>query len=530
MPDMTNQGREIGRVRDSGRWWGLGALVLAGLVVGLDTTILVTGLPTLSEKLGASTSQLQWISAAYTLAMAGLLLPAGVCGDRYGRRRLLVVGLLIFGVASAVASLMTSASGLIAMRALMGAGAALITPLALSVLPTMFSAAERPRAVAVSIAATYLGLPLGPLAGGWLLTHYAWGSIFLINVPVVVLAVLGVWFLVPESRVGAASRLDWPGAVLALVGVTSITYGIVEQPEYGWTDVRVLAALGGGAAVLVGFVVRELRTRWPLVDLRLFLVGRFTWSTLAFVVIGFVLSGVLFVLAPYIQIVQGNDAMATGIRMLPMVAALVAGSVVSNRLSARLGSRIVVAGGLLVTAAGVALLSRVGADSGYGLIAVALLLAGLGVGLAMPPAVDAMLGTLPRTQMGIGVALSATLRQIGSAFGVAILGSILNSGYRGSLSGHLAELPAGAQGVAESSLAAAAAVAHRLPEPAAGALIKTVNDAYASGMADVMLACAGAAIVAAVLVALFLPARATAAASPGEVRPHAEDSAAAESA
>lgn len=197
----------------------------------------------------------------------------------------------------------------------MGAGAALITPLVPSVLPSMFSAAERPRAVAISMVATYLGLPLGPLAGGWLLTHFAWGSIFLVNVPVVVLAVLDVWLLVPESRDPAAPRLAWPGATLALVGVTSITYGIVEQPEYGWTDAGVLAALVGGAAVLVAFVVRELRTHWPLVDLRLFLNGRFTWSTLAFVVVGFALSGVLFVLAPYIQIVQGNDAMGTGIRI-----------------------------------------------------------------------------------------------------------------------------------------------------------------------------------------------------------------------
>ncbi len=226
----------------AGRWWALAALVISGLVIGLDTTILITALPTLSSKLGATTSDLQWISAAYTLTLGGLLLPAGVLGDRYGRKRLLLVGLVIFGITSVIASQATTATTLIAMRALMGVGAAFIVPLSLSILPSLFTAEERPRAISVTAAGAFLGLPLGPLVAGWLLTHYAWGSVFLINAPVVVIALVGVWFLVPESKDPSPRPLDWVGGLLAVIGVTALVYGVIEQPIHGWTDPRVLAS------------------------------------------------------------------------------------------------------------------------------------------------------------------------------------------------------------------------------------------------------------------------------------------------
>src|SRR6266700_184621 len=364
----VDTGRNLGR----GRWWALGAIGLSGLVIALDTTVLVTALPTLSAKLGATTSQLQWISAAYTLALAGLLLPAGVLGDHFGRRRLLVIGLLIFGAGSVVASQMTSANGLILMRAVMGVGGAIILPLSLSILPTMFTPAERPRAIAVTAASAFLGLPFGPLVAGWLLTHYDWGSVFLINAPVIALAVPGVWFLVPESRDPEAPRLDWIGAILSVAGVSGLVYGIIEEPANGWTDSRVLASLIGGAVILAAFVVLETRRRSPLVDLRLFRNRRFTWSTIAFTVVGFAMTGLMFVIAPYLQVVMRNDAQGTGIRLIPMIGGLMLGAGPSDRLTARLGTKVMVAGGLLVTSAGVILLSQAGADTGYGLVAAAL--------------------------------------------------------------------------------------------------------------------------------------------------------------
>jgi EmrB/QacA subfamily drug resistance transporter len=501
----------IGGGRGPGRWWALAAIVVSGLVIGLDTTILVTALPTLAQKLGASTSELQWISTAYTLALGGLLLPAGVLGDRLGRKRLLLLGLLLFGAGSVAASQMTTASGLIAMRAVMGAGAAIIVPLSLSILPTLFSERERPRAVALATVGAFLGLPLGPLVAGWLLTHYDWGSVFLINAPVIALALAGVGFLVPESRDTEARSLDWIGAILAVAGVTGLVYGVIEEPDYGWTDARVVAALAGSVLVLAAFVGWALRSRSPFVDLRLFLRPRFTWATAAFTGVGFGMIGVMFVLTPYLQVVQGNDAQGTGIRLLPLIAGVVVGAGGGDRLTARLGAKIMVAGGLLVTGAGLLLLSRAGVDTGYGLVAAALAVVGLGMGLAMPTAMDAVLGALPEGQTGVGMGLTRTLQQVAASLGVAILGSILNSAYQGGLHGHLAGLPAPARDAMLSSVAGAAVVARHVPGPLGRPLLHTAFGAYVDGMAEVMIVSAVMMGVVAVLVVLFLPARAAAA-------------------
>jgi len=491
----------------AGRWWALAALVVSGLVIGLDSTILITALPTLSSKLGASTSDLQWISAAYTLTLGGLLLPAGVLGDRYGRRRLLLVGLAIFGVSSLVASQATTAAALIMMRALMGVGAAFIVPLSLSILPSMFTPEERPRAVSLTAAGAFLGLPLGPLVAGWLLSNYAWGSVFLINAPIIVIALIGVWFLVPEGKDPQPRRFDWVGGVMAVVGVTALVYGVIEQPIHGWTDARVLGGIIGGALVLAAFVVWDLRHPSPFVDLGNFRNRGFTWATMAFVVTGFGLFGVLFILSPYIQIVMGNDAQATGIRLLPIIGGVIAGAVIGNVLTARLGARIGIPAGLAVTAAGLVGFSRIGADSGYGPVAAALAVIGFGIGLALPTSLDVILGTLPPTQTGAGSALTRALQQIAATFGVAILGSILNNVYQAQLGSHVAALPSQAREVALSSIAGAHAVAAHLPPPARGVVVRAANEAYTHGMAEVMLISAALVLAIAIAVAVFLPAR-----------------------
>ena len=491
----------------AGRWWALAALVVSGLVIGLDSTILITALPTLSSKLGASTSDLQWISAAYTLTLGGLLLPAGVLGDRYGRRRLLLVGLAIFGVSSLVASQVTTAAALIMMRALMGVGAAFIVPLSLSILPSMFTPEERPRAVSLTAAGAFLGLPLGPLVAGWLLSNYAWGSVFLINAPIIVIALIGVWFLVPEGKDPQPRRFDWVGGVMAVVGVTALVYGVIEQPIHGWTDAQVLGGIIGGALVLAAFVVWDLRHPSPFVDLGNFRNRGFTWATMAFVVTGFGLFGVLFILSPYIQIVMGNDAQATGIRLLPIIGGVIAGAVIGNVLTARLGARIGIPAGLAVTAAGLVGFSRIGADSGYGPVAAALAVIGFGIGLALPTSLDVILGTLPPTQTGAGSALTRALQQIAATFGVAILGSILNNVYQAQLGSHVAALPSQAREVALSSIAGAHAVAAHLPPPARGVVVRAANEAYTHGMAEVMLISAALVLAIAIAVAVFLPAR-----------------------
>src|SRR6202162_866744 len=268
MMKTIRSGAEIKRL--PGRWFGLAALSVSGLVLGLDITILITALPTLSAKLGATTDQLQWMSAAYTLSLASFMLPAGVLGDRFGRKRLLVIGLITFGISSVVASQMTSADGLILMRVIMGASGAIVLPLVTSILPSMFAEDERPLAIGLSGAGAFIGLPLGPLVAGWLLTHYDWGSIFLINAPVVVIAVVGAFFFIPESKDPNPKRLDWIGALLEMAGVTGIVYGIIEEPVRGWSDPQVAGPLLAGAVLIAAFVIWQLRTAAPLIDLNLF--------------------------------------------------------------------------------------------------------------------------------------------------------------------------------------------------------------------------------------------------------------------
>ena len=491
-----------------GRWLGLAALTISGLVLGLDITILVTALPTLSAKLNATTDQLQWMSAAYTLALAGFMLPAGVLGDRLGRKRLLLFGLVTFGISSVIASQMTSANGLILMRIIMGASGAIVLPLMQSMLPSMFEEDERQRAIGLSGAGAFIGLPLGPLLAGFLLTHYDWGSIFLINAPVVVIAVIGVWFFVPESKDPMGRRLDWIGAVLEVVGVTGVVYGIIEEPVRGWTDVQVLGPIIGGLVLIAAFAVWQLRSRVPLIDLKLFRNPRFSWATVAFTIVGFAMTGVLFILSPFLQIVQGNDAQGTGIRLLPLIAAMMVGAVSTDLVTKRLGTKVTVASGMLGTAGGMFILSGVGTDTGYGLVAIALAISGLSIALTMIPSLDAILGALPAGETGAGSALTRTLQNIGSSFGAAIMGSILNSAYQSHISGHLAGLPDQLHSAARSSVAVAAAVAHHLPDPLGGRLLRAAQEAYSQGMSDVMVVGAVVMVAGAILMAVFLPARA----------------------
>lgn len=457
------------------RWWALAALSLSFLVVGLDTYVLNTALPTLSAKLGASTSQLQWITDAYILATAGLLLPAGKLGDRIGRKRMLLAGLILFGTASVITSTVHTTGELIAMRAVMGVGAAIITPLTMSVIPVLFRAdADRRRAVAVTTICTMLGMPLGPLLAGWMLTHFAWGSVFLINGPLVVLSVIGVAWLLPESKDPTTPRIDWTGAALSAAGLTALSYGIIEQPSYGWTA-QVTAALAGGVALLAGFTVRQLRASEPLIDLRLFASRAFTWGSVAFAVVSFAMTGVLFVLTPYLQLVRGADAQLTGLRMLPMIGAMLVSAAVIERSAGRLGVKLVIAAGMLISGAGLAVLMRAGTGTGYGLVAVALAVFGAGLGLSLPLSADAVLATLPPNQTGAGSALNRALQRIAVSLAPAILGSVVASAYRGSLG--------------------------RVHGPRAGA----ADAAYVHGMAQASLVSIIVLAAGALLVTAFLP-------------------------
>jgi EmrB/QacA subfamily drug resistance transporter len=484
-------------------WIALFALSLATLVVGLDATVLNVALPTISGDLGASASQLQWIVNSYTLALAATILPAGVIADRYGRKRTLLVGLAIFFIGSIASALTSDANTLIAMRAVMGIGAAVITPIVMAMIPLMFDERERARAVGAIATSTSVGLPLGLIVGGYLLNHYSWSSIFWINVPIVILASIAVIALVQESQSPSTKRLDYLGAVLAIPGVVSLVYGFSEAPSYGWTSARTLGFIGAGLLLLAIFVFWEARAGEPLVPLQLFRHRAFVGGTISLALMMAVLYGLLFTLPQYLQEVRGNDALGTGVRLVPMMLGLMITATAGRSALAKFGVARVIAGGVLLIAAALAGLSFLTPHTGTIWIALALFAVGGGVGLAMTASMNSVLGALPRAEVGTGSAVTSTIRQVAAALGVAILGSILSSIYRGDLDrGMLQGLPPeSARSVRESISAGMAAIAGRSD---ADALRAMIGGSYTDAMSTILLICAGVGVAVAAISLLLM--------------------------
>jgi EmrB/QacA subfamily drug resistance transporter len=490
---------------DPRRWWTLAVLCLSLLVIGLDNTILNVALPTLQSDLDASTSQLQWIVDVYLLVFAGVLLTAGSLGDRFGRKRALSLGLLVFGLGSLGSALAGSPGLLIAMRALMGVGGALIMPSTLSILTATFPARERGKAIGIWAGCSGIGIAIGPVAGGWLIEHASWSWIFLVNLPIVALALLAGRFLVPESRDDSKPRLDLRGFALSFAALSSLVWGLIEAPSRGWTDVLVLASFAFAALTLATFVAWERRAPEPMLDMSLFRNPRFTASSAAISLAFFALFGMIFFLTQYLQEVCGYSAFDAGLRTMPVAAGLVIGGPLSAKLTERLGIRIVVPAGLTVVSAALYLLTLADADSGYGLIAGALALLGLGMASAMAPATDAIMGSLPEAKMSVGSAINDTTRVAGGALGVAVLGSLLASGYRGRMDSAVSALPADARELAQDSLAGALAVSERVGD---GRLATAAQDAFVSGMHTAALVAAAVALAGALVAAVFLPSEA----------------------
>ncbi|WP_069811182.1 DHA2 family efflux MFS transporter permease subunit [Streptomyces sp. TP-A0874] len=485
------------------RWWALSALVLSLLVIGLDITILNVALPTLATDLGATNQDLQWIADSYTLVFAGLLLPAGVLGDRFGRKKLIIIGLLVFGAASALCAWSPGAAELIWARGLLGVGAAIVTPLSLSILPAMFPKEERGKAIAIWSTGTVIGLPLGPILGGYLLEHYWWGSVFLINVPVLVVGVLCAAVLLPESRDETRPRVDLVGGVLSTVGLCSLLYGIIEGADRGWGDGVILGSITVGLLFLVAFVLWEQRAREALIDLALFWNRNFSVATIVLTVLSFVLYGILFVTPQYLQVVLGTSALGTGVRLLPLVLAYMVGAGVSDALVKLVGVRWVLVGGLGVLGVGMAVMAGISSDSGYTYAALSFVVLGLGLGISLPPSVDLVMDALPADQTGRGTALTTALRQVGGALGIAVLGSMLASTYSSGVREVVSGMPAEVRGPVEDSVAAAAAVADKMG--AAGEPLRSVAyKAFTDGMESLSLACSTMAFLGALTVFVLL--------------------------
>ncbi|WP_282704000.1 DHA2 family efflux MFS transporter permease subunit [Streptomyces sp. CC219B] len=484
---------------DPRRWWALAALVASMLTLGFDTTILNVALPTMAAELGATTGELQWMADAYVVVFAALMLPAGLLGDRFGRRRMLILGLAIFLVGSGVGALADDANAVIAARAVMGVGAALITPLALSVLPALFAPEERSKAVGIMSAASALGLPLGPIIGGWLLNHFWWGSVFLVNVPMAALGITACLFLLPETRDPASPKVDAFSTALTASGLGALVYAIIEAPVRGWADPLILGMLAAAVVLITALVLRERRSERPMLDMTLLAHRGFLFNAIAATLVMFVLSGLLFVLPPYLQAVLGHDALGTGVRLLPMMGGLLVAARLAPKVVERFGARATVSAGLVVLAFAALLGSRTTSGSGYGFTALWLSVTGLGFGFSLIPAMNSALGALPRDRAGSGSGLLMTLRQVGGAIGIALLGSLLAGAFRDRLD--VTGLPAQAADTAGESVVAAHLVAERT---GAADLVASANSAYVHGMGVVLLVCSVASLVAALLAAVFL--------------------------
>jgi EmrB/QacA subfamily drug resistance transporter len=486
-------------------------LCLSLLVVVIDNTILNTALPTLARVLHAGTSSLQWITDAYTLCFAALLIPAGALGDRYGRRLSLVAGLIVFAAGSVAAAFASGTGTLIAARVGMGLGATFVMPATLSILNAVFPPRERPQAIAAWSAVAGVGIILGPTLGGLLLTHFWWGSVFLINVPLVVLAIAGVILVVPETaEPGVHGGLDWRGTLLIALALVAVVDAIIEAPARGWTDAVTLAETGAGLAALGSFVWWELHTAHPLIDLRVFARRAFSASAAAVTIIFFALFGSLFVLTQYLQLVHGYSPLSAGVRALPFALAMAAMSPLSPLIAHRLGARVVVPAGMVLMGLGLLDLSTAQVHSSYPPLAVAVAITGAGMGLVMAPASTTIMNTVPSHQAGAGSAMNDTIREVGGALGIAVIGSISAAAYSSRLGSTLAaaHVPAAVTHVATGSIAAADALSLRAGGPAGTEVAAAAHAAFVHAMSVGLRVAAVVALAAALAAVFALPRRA----------------------
>jgi len=496
------------------RWAILPVLCLSLFLVVVDNTIVNVALPTLSRELGATTSQLQWIVDAYSLVFAGLLLALGSLGDRFGRKGALQVGLVLFAGCSVLAAVSSGPGQLIAARAAMGIGAALVFPATLAILTNVFTdPTERAKAIGVWSAVTGLAVALGPVTGGWLLEHFWWGSVFLVNIPVVAVALVAGHRLLPTSRDPRAGRLDPIGLVSSVAAIGLLVTTVIEAPKRGWATSATLVGFAAAAALLVGFIAWERRRPDPMLDVRIFANPRFSAASAAVAIAFFALFGFIFLITQYFQFVRGYSTLSAGLHTLPFAVAAGIGAPLAARVALQVGTKRVVSAGLGLMAAGFWWASVLGpTDRYWGPVMGSMVLIGLGLTLTTAPATEAIMGSLPKEKAGVGSAVNDTTRELGGTLGVAVVGSVFSSVYGPRLAGALAGLPipTDALAAAKGSMAAAMVVAERAPAAARPTLVAAAQRAFLDGMSAGTRVAAVAAALAAVLALTFLPARARA--------------------
>ena len=500
-------------------------MLLAALVINLDTTIVNVALPSLVRELHATTSQLQWIVDAYNLVFAAFVLAAGSLSDRLGRKGMLLAGLALFGLASVAGGLGSSPGDLIAARLFMGLGAAVIFPATLSLIANVFTQ-RRERVLAIGLwgATAGVGVALGPVTGGWLLEHYSWSSIFFALAPVAGLTAALVAVAVPTSRDPSARRPDLPGLALSTAGMALLVFTVIEAPAHGWGSARTVAGFAGAAAVLAALVAWEHRAPAPMIDVGLFRNPRFTAASGSVTIAFFALSGFVFLVTQYFQFLKGYAPLSTGARLLPVAITVGASSVLGTRLAVRLGTKMVVAAGMVSLAAGLAWASSVSAGTPYLQITAQMVLLGSGIGLTSAPATEAIMGVVPKEKAGVGSAVNDATRVLGATLGVAVIGSVYASLYASRLTSSLpARLPRPLAGAAHDSVGAALGIAVRLSGADHAGLAASVraaaSAAFFHGYQAGVLVAAGLAIAGAAIAGLLLPAHPQLAAGAGRTAP-----------
>jgi EmrB/QacA subfamily drug resistance transporter len=496
------------------RWLILAVLCASVLVVVLDGTIVNVALPTLATQLGASTSQLQWIVDAYVLVFAGLLMAAGSFGDRVGRKWVLMGGLGLFAAFSALGATSGSADTLIAWRAAMGVGAALMFPATLAILVNVFTVAkERAVAIAVWAATAGLAVALGPVTGGWLLEHFWWGSVLMINVPVVAVALVLIAVFVPNSKDTTIERFDPLGTFLSIAAIVTLVWAVIEGPVHGWASSTSIAAFALAAVLLAGFIAWERHTDHPMLDVSVFTNMRFTAGSISVTFAFFALMGFVFLVTQYFQFVRGYSTLGAGIRTVPFAIFTASTAPLSAKLAERIGTKRVVTAGLVSMALGFAVSAVTGVSTSYWVIVLAMLFLGGGLGLIQAPATEAIMGSLPPAKAGVGSAVNDTARELGSTLGVAIVGSVFSSIYASKIGNALAGSPVPQQAIdiAKESVGGAEVVAHQAGQqagPQAESFVHTaINNSFVDGWHAGSWVCFAVVLVGAVVAWRWLPAR-----------------------
>jgi EmrB/QacA subfamily drug resistance transporter len=487
------------------RWWALAVLCLSLLIVFVGNSSLNVALPKLSSDLHATESQLQWVVASYSLVFAGLLFTTGALGDRYGRKGALQLGLLVFLAGAGLASLSTSMGQLIACRCVMGAGGALIMPATLSILVNTFPAQERPKAIAIWASVTGAAGALGPVASGYLLGHFWFGSVFLVNVPIIAVAIVAGAFLVPKSRDPQEAALDPVGAVLSIIGIVSLVYGLIQAPSAGWTSASTLTAFAIATVVLAVFVAWELRVDEPMVDMHYFKNPAFSTGTGGMILVFLSMYGVLFMITQYFQLVHDYTPLQAALRTLPIAVIMIVVAPLTPRLSARFGAHRIVGFGMFSISAAFVLLAELGVHSPYAFMVVCFIPLTVGIALTMSPMTASIMAAVPARRAGAGSAMNDATRELGAALGIAVLGSVAVSRYDSRIAPYLGGLRSAQRSVADTSIAGALRVADTLPAHASAVLREGSKGAFVSGLHFAALCGALLAFCAGVIVLKYLP-------------------------